>query len=453
MSSRRNILASDFTDQPYWWGDWQPHDASPAEMPKEVDVAIVGAGYAGLCCALELSRNGKSVVVLEADVPGIGASTRNGGQVTGGVNVGKPPSGGAASELWKRRQADMLGEAAEAYRLFERMLELHSIDCSYRRNGRITVLWTSEHLDGWIQRIPLLNAKTDAGARKMTPDEMRSELASDYYAGGIFVARAGHIDPAQYFRGLLRAAQASGAVVCSRAPVTRIERRGAAFVVTNTRGTVHAREVVIATNGYTGELMPQLRRGIVPVTSHQIATEVLPEDLRASLIPNDRAVVETRRVTNYYRLSPDRKRLLFGGRARFYPLDPRQSGAVLHAQMVSRFPQLADVKVSHSWGGSVALTFDFLPHIGKIDGVHYALGCNGSGVTMMSYLGHKVARLIIEQKDVATSAFGAPLPTHSLYRRRPWFMPLIGSYYQVRDVVDRTISRRRHASRYVRGTP
>jgi glycine/D-amino acid oxidase-like deaminating enzyme len=121
--------------------------------------------------------------------------------------------------------------------------------------------------------------------------------------------------------------------------------------------------------------------------------------------------------------------------------------------MVSRFPQLADVKVSHSWGGSVALTFDFLPHVGKIDGVHYALGCNGSGVTMMSYLGHKVARLIIEQKDVTTSAFGAPLPTHALYRRRPWFMPLIGSYYQVRDVVDRTISRRRRASTFVRSAP
>ncbi|UPJ47892.1 FAD-binding oxidoreductase [Bradyrhizobium sp. 200] len=447
--SRQKLLASDFTDRPYWWGDWQPHDASPTEVPPEVDVAIVGAGYAGLSCALELSRNAKSVVVLEANVPGIGASTLNGGQVTGGVNVGKPPSGGATSELWKRREAEMLAEAAEAYRLFERTLELHDIDCSYRRNGRITALWTSEHLDGWTQRIPLLNARTDAGAREMTPDEMRCELESDYYAGGIFVARAGHIDPAQYFRGLLRAVQSSGAVVCSHAPVTTIERRGAAFVVTSTRGTVYAREVVVATNGYTGALMPQLRRGVVPVTSHQIATEVLPDDLRTSLIPNDRAVVETRRVTNYYRLSPDRKRLLFGGRARFYPLDPRQSAAVLHAQMVSRFPQLTDVKVSHSWGGSVALTFDFLPHIGKLDGLHYALGCNGSGVTMMGYLGHKVARLIIEQKDVAASAFGAPLPTHPLYHGWPWFMPVIGSYYQARDVVDRAISRRRNASTFV----
>jgi glycine/D-amino acid oxidase-like deaminating enzyme len=449
VSNRPNIFASDFTDQPYWWGDWQPHDASAAEVPREADIAIVGAGYAGLSCALELARSAKSVVVLEADVPGIGASTRNGGQVTGGVNVGKKPSGGgAASELWKRRETEMLGEAAEAYRLFERMLELHGIDCSYRQNGRITALWTSEHLAGWTQRIPLLNQATDAGARQMTSDEMRSELASDYYAGGIFVKRAGHINPAQYFRGLLRAVQSAGAVVCSFTPVTKIERSGAAFIVTSKRGTVHAREVVIATNGYTGTLMPQLGRGVVPVTSHQIATEVLPDGLRTSLIAKDRAVVETRRVTNYYCMSPDGKRMLFGGRARFYPLDWRQSAAVLHAQMVSRFPQLADVKVSHSWGGSVALTFDFLPHIGKLDGVHYALGCNGSGVTMMSYLGHKVARLIVEQKDVTASAFGAPLPTHPLYRGWPWFMPAIGSYYQVRDVIDRTLSRRRSASSF-----
>jgi glycine/D-amino acid oxidase-like deaminating enzyme len=147
-------------------------------------------------------------------------------------------------------------------------------------------------------------------------------------------------------------------------------------------------------------------------------------------------------VTNYYCMSPDRKRLLFGGRARFYPLNARQSAAVLHAQMIARFPQLADVKVSHSWSGSVAVTFDFLPHIGKLDGVHYAVGCNGSGVTMMSYLGHKVARLIVDQIDASTSAFGAPLPGHVLYRRRPWFMPLVGSYYQFRDVLERTTSRR-----------
>lgn len=450
VTGSQDILASDFTDRPYWWGDWEPYDASPVGVPQEIEVAVIGAGYAGLSCALELASNAKSVVVLEAEVPGVGASTRNGGQVTGGVNVGKIPSDGAASEHWKAREPQMLAEAAEAYRLFERTLDLYGIDCSYRRKGRITALWTSEHLDGWTRRIPLLNAETGAGAREMTPDEMRSELASDYYAGGIFVARAGHIDPAQYFRGLLLAVQSSGVVVCSHAPVTKIERRGAAFAVTSTRGVVHAREVVIATNGYTGALVPELRRGVVPVTSHQIATEVLPDHLRISLIPNDRAVAETRRVTNYYCMSPDGKRFLFGGRARFYPLDPRQSAAVLHAQMVKRFPQLTGVKLSHSWSGSVALTFDFLPHIGTLNGMHYALGCNGSGVTMMSYLGHKVARQIIEQKQVAASAFEAPLPTHALYRGWPWFMPVIGSYYQARDVVDRTISRRRNASTFVR---
>ncbi|WP_271553051.1 NAD(P)/FAD-dependent oxidoreductase [Bradyrhizobium sp. CCBAU 45394] len=439
------IFPSDFIDRPYWWGDWNPHDFPLVEVPRETDVVVVGAGYAGLSCALELARNARSVVVLEADVPGIGASTRNGGQVTGGVNVGKKPSGGAPSDLWKKRESAMLAEAAEAYRLFERTLDLYGIDCSYRRNGRITALWTSEHLRGWAERIPLLNAQTGADIREMSPDEMRRELASDYYAGGVFVSRAGHIDPAKYFRGLLRAAQSSGAVVCSHAPASKIERRGARFAVTTERGTIRAREVVIATNGYTKMLMPALRRRVVPVTSHQICTEELPSDLRRSLIPNDRAVVETRRVTNYYCISPDGKRLLFGGRARFYPLTARQSATVLHTQMIARFPQLADVKVSHSWGGCVALTFDFLPHIGKLDGVHYALGCNGSGVTMMSYLGHKVARQILDRPEAEPSSYAAPLQTHPLYHGRPWFMPLIGTYFQLRDVADRKLSRRRAA--------
>ena len=159
--------------------------------------------------------------------------------------------------------------------------------------------------------------------------------------------------------------------------------------------------------------------------------------LAQELIPNARSIVETRRVSPYYRLSPDGRRLLWGGRARFYELDRRESARILHSQMVDRLPQLADVRVEHSWGGAVALTLDFVPHVGRIDGIDYALGCNGNGIVIMSYLGQRLGAAIAAGEDPGATAFGAPLPSHLLYRRKPWFMPMLGSYYQVRDAIDR----------------
>ncbi|HEX7932155.1 MAG TPA: FAD-dependent oxidoreductase [Paraburkholderia sp.] len=444
MSTRNPVFSSDFTDTPYWWKDWRPHDPSMSELPREVDVAIVGAGYAGLSCALELAKQGLQVAVLEADVPGIGASTLSGGQVSGGVNVGKAPSGKKLdSSVSEERQRTLLTEASVSYEIFESILRDNDIECSYVKAGRINAMWTDAHMDAWRKRIVNLNTYARAGARILSREELRGELASDIYAGGVLLERAGQVHPSLMFAGLLAAARRAGVTVCSHAPVTSIARVGAQYGIETSRGALVARHVVICTNGYTGASMPDLQRRVVPVVSHQIATEELPADLQRSLIPRRRGISETRRVVNYYRYSPDGKRLMFGGRARFYNLDRRQSAAILHAQMVERFPQMADVKVAYSWGGTVALTLDFLPHLGRTaDGLYYALGCNGSGVVMMTYLGYKVARLIVEGKAPETSAYGTPMVTHPLYSGKPWFMPALGSYYQIRDVIDK---RKQHA--------
>jgi glycine/D-amino acid oxidase-like deaminating enzyme len=444
VSTRKQVFSSDFTDTPYWWQDWRPHDELMSDVPRDADVAIVGAGYAGLSCALELAKQGLRVAVLEADVPGIGASTLSGGQVSGGVNVGKAPSGKKLdSSVSEERQRRLLGEASVSYEVFENILRDNAIECSYVKAGRINAMWTDAHMAAWRKRIVNLNAYARAGARMLSRDELRGELASDIYAGGVLLERAGQVHPSMMFAGLLAAVRGAGVTVCSRAAVRSVARSGAQYRVETSRGVLTSRHVVICTNGYTGSSMPDLQRRVVPVVSHQIATEELPADLRASLIPKRRGISETRRVVNYYRYSPDGKRLLFGGRARFYHLDRRQSAAVLHAQMVERFPQMADVKVAYSWGGTVALTLDFLPHLGRTaDGIYYALGCNGSGVVMMTYLGYKVARLIVEGQAPETSAYGTPMVTHPLYSGKPWFMPALGSYYQIRDVIDK---RRQHA--------
>ncbi len=285
----------------------------------------------------------------------------------------------------------------------------------------------------------MLNEISHADARILSREEIRQELDTDIYAGGVLIKRAGQLNPARYFAGLLEAAIRAGVTICSYAAVQSIEKVSAEYRLQTLRGACRARKVVIATNGYTGHEIPELRRRIVPVTSHQIATEPLPDSLRQSLIPQRRGVAETQRVTHYFRYSPDGTRLLFGGRARFYPLNLRQSGEVLHRHMVQRFPQLSDVKISYSWGGKVAVTLDYLPHLGQTrDGCYYAVGCNGSGVTMMSWLGHRLARHLIDNEPLHLSPYGAtPMPGHALYRGKTWFMPLLGSYYQLRDSLDK----------------
>ena len=190
------------------------------------------------------------------------------------------------------------------------------------------------------------------------------------------------------------------------------------------KGPIEAREVVIATNGYTGDVTPTLKRRLVPVASHIIATEELPEDLVKSLIPKGRVVSDTKRVLCYYRRSPDDKRVIFGGRARFTQVTPEVSAPVLHGYMLERWPQLKGTKVTHAWTGNVAFAFDFLPHMGQEQGMHYLMACNGSGVAMMSYLGYQTARKIAGGSNAPINAFdGQDFPTVPFYSGNPWFLP------------------------------
>jgi glycine/D-amino acid oxidase-like deaminating enzyme len=197
---------------------------------------------------------------------------------------------------------------------------------------------------------------------------------------------------------------------------------------------------VIATNGYTGSLTPALRRRVVPIASHIIATEELPPDLASSLIPKARTLSDTKRVLCYYRMSPDGRRMVFGGRARFTQVDATISAPILHRYMTDRFPQLRGVKVTHAWTGNVAFTLDALPHMGSRDDLHYCLGCNGSGVAMMTYLGWQTARKIARVANYACSFDTEEFPSHPLYSGNPWFLPVVGGYYRLRDNLDRLLA-------------
>jgi glycine/D-amino acid oxidase-like deaminating enzyme len=275
----------------------------------------------------------------------------------------------------------------------------------------------------------------------MVPREhQRDEIASDYYYGGMVVERSASLHPALYYKGLLDACRRRDIAVCAEATVESIARAGSAWRVATSRGEPTADDVVIATNGYTGALTPRLRRRIVPIASHIVATEELPDDLARSLVPKGRTLSDTKRVLCYYRMSPDGKRMVFGGRARFTQVDQRLSASILYQHMTERFPQLRGTRITHGWTGNTAFTLDALPHMGKDDGMHYALGCNGSGIAMMTYLGYQTARKIARAANYACAFDSPEFPDHALYSGNPWFLPVIGGYYRLRDRLDRMLA-------------
>jgi glycine/D-amino acid oxidase-like deaminating enzyme len=436
---RGDIFASEFQPAPYWWEAYRPIAGDLIDVPRHARVAIVGGGYAGLSAALELSKHGIDAVVFERGALGEGASTRNGGAVSGGVNVGKSFSGKPA-EVDPERAGRMLSDAYDAFALVERLIEEDRIDCFWQKRGRFVGAWTPKHFAYQQSRLGSLNGNAQSGAYMVPREHQRDEITSDYYYGGMVVERSASLHPALYYKGLLDACRRRGIAVCAEASVENIVQAASGWRVITSRGETETGDVVIATNGYTGALTPRLRRRVVPIASHIVATEELPDDLARSLIPKGRTLSDTKRVLCYYRMSPDGKRMVFGGRARFTQADPMLCARVLHGYMTERFPQLRSVRITHGWTGNTAFTLDALPHMGEDDGLHYALGCNGSGIAMMTYLGYQTARKIARAANYACAFDSSDFPDHPLYSGNPWFLPLVGSYYRVRDRLDRMLA-------------
>ena len=438
--ARGEILHRDFKTMPYWWEAYRPVSGALVEVPKTARVAIVGGGYAGLACAIELADAGIDACVLEAAELGAGASTRSGGAVSGGINVGKSFTGNIAAHDPDVAKV-ILASASDAFSLIETIIDREKIDCSWEKKGRFVGAWTPSDYKAQENRVAELNEAANSGCRMVPRERQREEMASDYYYGGMVVERSGKLHPALYYKGLLDAARRRKITVCALAPAEKITPTGSGWLIRTARGEIAAGDIVIATNGYTGDVTPAIKKRLIPIASHIIATEELPSDLARSLIPKGRTLSDTKRVLCYYRMSPDGKRMIFGGRARFTPVTPEVSAPILYRFMTERFPQLKGTRITHAWTGNVAFTWDALPHTGKLDGMHYALGCNGSGVAMMTYLGHQTARRIVGGANATCGFELAEFPDFPLYSGNPnWALPAIGAYYRFRDRVSRAMA-------------
>jgi glycine/D-amino acid oxidase-like deaminating enzyme len=408
-----------------WHDTATPHPVDLAALPERADTAVVGAGYCGLAAGAELARRGQEVVVLDAEALGWGASTRNGGMVLPELKAGPH----ALARRYGALGQPMHAWVERAFDGVEELIGVEGIECDYERCGQLYVTHSergARHLDALADEL----VATGSPAHVVRGEHLRAEIASPLVAAGLVVERGGALHPARFHAGLARVADDAGASLHPHTRATSIERAGGGWRVRTSRGTVTARDVLVATNAYADELVPALRRRVLPMGSFIIATAPLDPALAAEVLPTRRVVFNDRNLLWYWRLDPD-GRMVFGGRKRLGAVALDEARDFLARAMVEVHPQLAGVPVERAWGGSVALTLDRLPHCGRIDGLWYATGCNGSGVATNTWLGHEMAGAICggEPPPFAQLRHRA-IPLHRA--RRAW-LPAVSAWFRLQD--------------------
>lgn len=416
---------------PYWW-DAAPRTASdPVDLPAEVDVLIVGSGYTGLCTARILARAGRSVLVCESGFMGYGASTRNGGML--GPSFHKLGVEGLRAHYGDARTNGILKESVGFVSFIRDLVDEEGIDCDFRQTGRFRGASRPAHYDTMARELESQIEATGIEADLVAKADVREEIGTDRFCGGVRYSIDGGLHPGKYHDGLARVVIASGATIAPNTEVTQIEHAGSGFRVVTTRGVIDAGEVVIGTNGYTGTVTPWFRRRVLPIRSSIIATEELDPSLMRELMPTGRMYGDSRRVMAYYRPSPDGRRILFGGRATSAD-NPLVNAKKLRLSMLDVFPQLHATRITHSWSGLVAYAFDHVPHLGRHDGIWFALGYCGSGVARASYFGTRLGYKILGDEEAGRTAFDdMPLTTRPLYTGNPWFMSSVIRYQRLLD--------------------
>jgi glycine/D-amino acid oxidase-like deaminating enzyme len=410
---------------------------APLSGTAEADVAIIGGGYTGLNAALRALERGLHPVVLDAAEVGWGASGRNGGVVSTKYRASLSDMATTHGIEMARRMHRIGHDAMD--RVERNVEELGIADAGFVQTGNLRCAHNE-----LAQKRLVAEAETarkmfgDTSLSILDTDAIREETGSADFVGGVLSTHAGIIHPLNYARGLAAAVRARGGEIFEQSAVLARKSAGGRVVLTTAQGEVTARQVLIATNGYS-DIAPAtapVRGTVIPFRSAMIATEPLGANLRATLMQKGRSYSETRRMMRWFRPAGDR--MLFGGRGAFGREDSAPAFQALERALKEMFPQLAGTAITHRWSGLVAMTIDSLPQVGMLDErTGFALGYNGAGVAMSSLMGGRAVDLMLgDRPDLGLMQRNGPKPIPFYFLREPAVRAVAG-WYQFLDRIGR----------------
>ncbi len=392
----------------------QSVDAPALEADRSVSVAIIGGGFAGLSTALHLAERGIEPIVLEANEPGWGASGNNGGQLNPGLKLDPDAIETAfGGDLGNRMIAFAYNAPLFTLELIRRL----DIDCEARQNGTLRAARHETHARA-VEATAAQCICRGMPVRLLDRSELQEVTGTDRYVRAIFDARGGDLHPLCYARGLARAAIARGVKIHGRTPAMSLSRKAGAWRIKTPRAELRAEKVLIATNGFTDDLWPGLRRTIIPIFSSIAATAPLPDELARKIMPARAVLYESAHITVYYRIDAS-NRLLMGGRGPMRWIAEAEAVAYLIRYALRLWPMLQGIMWTHGWNSRLAMTADHLPHIHEpAPGVLAYLGCNGRGIALATAMGEQLARRLVDgeafELDMPISGI-KPIPLHNFW--------------------------------------
>ncbi len=361
---------------------------APQPLLGEVDcdVVVIGGGFTGIAAALACAEKGFSVVLLEGETIGFGASGRNGGQLIPGLR-------------WSMREIDAAFGAERAKAIFDvawsardrvwDRVAKHGIDCDLT-SGHLEAACKPADLTDMAEEAAFLEKRFGYRTDILNRAGLSAHINADGYSGGLYDQRGGHFHPLNYVLGLTSAAEAAGVRIFEKSRATSV-RDGALVTVATAGGSVHAAHAILATDSWMDELDPALGRFTIPIMNYNVATAPLTD--AADILPSNAAVADSRFVLNYFRLSAD-NRLLFGGGEKYVQTPPADIGAFVRRHIAEVFPHHADVPIDHAWGGAVSVSMNRLPIVGRCGNVFHAYGFSGHGALITTLAGELIAEAL-----------------------------------------------------------
>ena len=417
---------------PYWWEFYKPYHFKNCEVNNtSYDLVVVGAGYTGLCAAVQATSRGLKTLLIDQFALGEGASTRSAGMVSGGLNLGKKIN--LFKEYGNETANKFIQESINSYEYLEDQINDYQDVVSFQKTGRLVLAHSKKKFNALKQKASLLNSISNLEIQII--ENLENEIVNDYYKGGMLVGNAASVNPAKLYKFFLDKALLNKVNIFCPCKLLSHQKINQSYELQTSEGKIKSQYLIIATNGYSEKDIGNEHYNIIGVPSYIAATNILGQEKVRKILPKLRMYSDSKNDLYYFRPSPDHKRILFGA----FPIwaygmeNSKLVKSFFQKKIKQTLPNIGNFSIEYIWGGKVGVTFNTLPMLKKIDNKIYVFGCNGSGVALMPYLGYQAANILTTNQN-------SSLTISKIKNEKNYFkyiiaklLPLLGFYYRFRE--------------------